>query len=195
VPCLDLVNTVDRSAVAPWVDRLTSYGDLLCWSAEACLLTAEERRRLERTARRDQAGARAVLERARGLREATFGAFSGLIAGEPVTISDLEAINAEVANAMAHARVAPAPDGFAWTLEEGAGALDAPLWPLARSAAELLVSPDRARVKQCASETCLWLFLDKSKNGKRRWCEMKTCGNRAKVREHRKRKRACEASG
>jgi predicted RNA-binding Zn ribbon-like protein len=56
-----------------------------------------------------------------------------------------------------------------------------------RAAAELLTSPERALVKRCASDTCLWLFLDRTKNHARRWCDMKVCGNRAKVRRHRKR--------
>ena len=55
------------------------------------------------------------------------------------------------------------------------------------SAAELLVSPQRNHVKRCASATCLWLFLDETRNHQRRWCDMKVCGNRAKVRAHRAR--------
>ena len=68
------------------------------------------------------------------------------------------------------------------------------MWPIARSAAELLVSSDRALVKEGASDDCLWLFLDGTKNHKRRWCEMKTCGNRAKVRKHRRRSAAGRGS-
>jgi predicted RNA-binding Zn ribbon-like protein len=58
------------------------------------------------------------------------------------------------------------------------------LWPVARSASELLTSDDLAYVRGCASETCAWLFLDKTKNHGRRWCEMKTCGNRDKARRY-----------
>lgn len=53
-------------------------------------------------------------------------------------------------------------------------------WPIAPPAAELLVSPQRARVNACAG----WLFLDGSRPGTRRWCDMAVCGNRAKVRQH-----------
>ena len=60
---------------------------------------------------------------------------------------------------------------------------------MARSLGDLLASPDRTRVKQCDGERCLWLYLDRTKNRGRRWCEMKTCGNRAKVRAHRRRNR------
>ena len=77
-----------------------------------------------------------------------------------------------------------------WARNRGEKALDSALWPIADSAAKLLTSPDRKRIKECASNNCLWLFLDTTKNHKRRWCDMKSCGNRAKVREHRRRKRA-----
>jgi predicted RNA-binding Zn ribbon-like protein len=45
------------------------------------------------------------------------------------------------------------------------------------------------RIRICASETCRWLFYDESRSGRRRWCDMATCGNRAKARRHRDRQR------
>jgi predicted RNA-binding Zn ribbon-like protein len=47
-----------------------------------------------------------------------------------------------------------------------------------------LVGPDSERVRECANNRCLWLFLDDSKNGTRRWCSMQACGNRAKAYRH-----------
>lgn len=61
---------------------------------------------------------------------------------------------------------------------------DAPLWPVARSAGDLLVEGDPRRVRVCAGERRGWLFLDTSKSGSRRWCSMEGCGNRAKARQH-----------
>jgi predicted RNA-binding Zn ribbon-like protein len=57
------------------------------------------------------------------------------------------------------------------------------LWPTVRSAAELLASNNLPFVRACSSKTCQWFFLDTSKNHLRRWCSMKLCGNRAKVRK------------
>jgi predicted RNA-binding Zn ribbon-like protein len=62
--------------------------------------------------------------------------------------------------------------------------MDQMLWPVARSAAELLTSERAGRVRECASETCSWLFLDGSRNGRRKWCDMASCGNRAKARRY-----------
>jgi predicted RNA-binding Zn ribbon-like protein len=65
------------------------------------------------------------------------------------------------------------------------------LWPVARSAADLLTSAEElARVGQCADDRgCGWLFFDTSRNHSRRWCAMKDCGNRAKARRHYRRQR------
>jgi predicted RNA-binding Zn ribbon-like protein len=48
---------------------------------------------------------------------------------------------------------------------------------------------DPGRVRRCAGPTCVLLFLDVSKSGRRRWCDMAVCGNRAKVAAHHARAR------
>ena len=66
-----------------------------------------------------------------------------------------------------------------------AEALDSMLWPVTIDAWDLLTTPLLERVRECpGDETCGWLFLDTSRSGTRRWCDMRTCGNRAKVRTH-----------
>jgi predicted RNA-binding Zn ribbon-like protein len=57
----------------------------------------------------------------------------------------------------------------------------------ARSALKLIASPDTERLKICPN--CEWLFIDRSKNRSRTWCDMSVCGNRAKARLHYKKKR------
>jgi predicted RNA-binding Zn ribbon-like protein len=63
------------------------------------------------------------------------------------------------------------------------------LWPVARSAAQLLTSPLLPRLRLCADERCGWVFIDQSKNASRRWCDMGDCGNRAKARRFRERRK------
>ena len=58
------------------------------------------------------------------------------------------------------------------------------LAPILWSAADLLARADRLRVRRCANDKCLWLFIDRSKAGTRRWCDMAACGNRAKAQRH-----------
>ncbi len=182
---LDLVNTVDRTVGAPGVERLWSYRDLVRWSVLAGRLPAGSAQALEQAASVRPAEAIAVLVRARALREAAFRTFEALALEGAPSSADLASINAELSTALAHARVEPVEGGFAWAWDRPEGSIEAPLWPVSRATAELLTSPDRAHVRQCAGATCLWLFLDRTRNHARRWCEMKTCGNRAKVRKHR----------
>jgi predicted RNA-binding Zn ribbon-like protein len=78
---------------------------------------------------------------------------------------------------------------FEWEFDIKQDNLEAPLWPIARSAAEVLASDQLPFVRACASHTCEWLFLDESKNHRRRWCDMTKCGNRAKVRSFYNRQR------
>jgi predicted RNA-binding Zn ribbon-like protein len=91
--------------------------------------------------------------------------------------------------------IAPSGGGFAWEWYEVDGALDLPVWIVARSAADLLMSADLTRVRKCASEKCDWLFLDASRNRSRRWCDMAVCGNRAKARRNYARRRDTAAAG
>lgn len=60
---------------------------------------------------------------------------------------------------------------------------------VAASLARYLAEEDPRRLRRCASETCRWVFVDRSRAGRRRWCDMSVCGNRAKVRRHRARQR------
>jgi len=126
----------------------------------------------------------AALRRAVALREAIFDLYAALARGDSAPEAALDAINSALPAALAALRLRPDAGGFAWRFEHGEADLAAILAPIVRAAAELLTSADLARIRECGSETCSWLFLDRSKNGTRRWCDMKVCGNRAKARRH-----------
>jgi len=189
---LDFANTVGGSRAAPR-EHLGAYADLLSWARQAGLVTAEAARRLRREAERHPREAAAALQRAVALREAIFRTGAALAAGERPTSGDLETLNAELARTLPHARLERSDGGVRWSWEEGG--LDRPLWPVARAAGELLVSGDLRALRECASDTCEWLFLDRSRNQSRRWCAMSDCGNRAKARRYyERRKRAGRSS-
>jgi predicted RNA-binding Zn ribbon-like protein len=182
--CLNFSNTIARYLKEGPDERLTSYLRLISWGIQAGLMDEGEARRLLAEAERRPAEAEAVLERARALRETIYRIFSGLVHGQQPAPDDLAALNAAYAQSMGHARIVPTADGFAWGWSDTEGALDWVLWAVARSAADLLVAEELRRVRECAGDRCGWLFLDKSKNQNRRWCETEVCGNRARVRRH-----------
>ncbi len=79
--------------------------------------------------------------------------------------------------------------GFRWDWVGSPVPVERLLWSVARSAGELLTASELDRIRECASDRCSWLFLDCSRSRRRRWCDMKTCGNRAKARRHYQRTR------
>lgn len=80
-----------------------------------------------------------------------------------------------------------APAGMRWSWREFGSALDSPLWPVVWSGAMLLVSEEGGRIRKCGGEDCGWVYVDRSRNGLRRWCRMETCGTKAKSRRRRER--------
>ncbi|MGE5584001.1 MAG: CGNR zinc finger domain-containing protein [Bacillota bacterium] len=193
--CLDFANTVDWHASDHPREWLTNYPDLVAWSRHAGALTEAQAQDLARAAEHRSDEAASVLERAITLREAMYRIFSAIVArGEPKA-TDLAALNSALARALTHLRIAPAGESFAWEWT-GEDELDRMLWPVVWSAAELLVSGDLERVRECPGDGCGWLFLDTSRNRTRKWCSMDSCGNRAKARRHyrRTRKRSTEGS-
>jgi predicted RNA-binding Zn ribbon-like protein len=182
---LDFANTISRrEAPDESRDRLTDYGRLVSWGREAELLSDEDETRLRAEAADRPRAAVAALRRAVALREATFDLFVALARGERTPEAALAALNAALPAALAALRLRPDGGGFTWSFAHGEADLAPILAPVVRAAAELLTSADLARIRECGSDTCFWLFLDRSKNGTRRWCDMKVCGNRAKARRH-----------
>ena len=187
---LDFSNTLEWRASDHPTESIKGYSDLVEWSRGAGLVTDREARQLLREAARRSAEASTVVEYSRLIREAIYRLFSSIARGGRPKKSDLDMLNDALAKAMGHSRVVQTSEGFVWGWEGGAVALDRMLWPVIRSVAELLGSDQLARVRECAGEGCGWLLLDVSHNQLRRWCDMKSCGNRAKVRRHYQRMKA-----
>lgn len=185
---LDFANTVGGTRVRP-KEYLTAYAALLEWSEETGAVRPEVADRLRGIAERDPAAAEAVRLRALELREAIYRIFDAVASGIPPDGSDLEILNERLGPAMAELRVDRVEEGFGWRSNVDAGDLESPLGPVARDAAELLISADLDRIKQCGGHDCAWLFVDESRNRSRRWCDMADCGNRAKQRRHYRRTR------
>jgi predicted RNA-binding Zn ribbon-like protein len=190
-PCLDFANTVSSYAAVPRKDKLLGYRHLLVFARRAGVIDEAAEGRLAAEADRRPAEAAAVLADARALRDATFALFDP---GRAPSADALAVLDRALGRARAHEHLVTDGEGYALRLDVDDAALDRPLWALAASAAALLVSPQRARVRICGSarDRCTWLFLDESKNQSRRWCSMRDCGNRAKARRHYHKKRLGE---
>ena len=191
--CLDFANTVSGCHKDRSRSRLTRYDELLSWSCAAASLEAADADALLRLAEADPRRAANLLARSLTLREALYRIFSALAAGGAVPAADLEVLNRELHAAMKHLTVAPQAASFAWCWSGVAQDLASPLWPIVRSAADLLTGAERPLLRECGR--CCWLFVDRSKNKRRRWCSMEVCGNRAKSERHYSRKTGTPRKG
>lgn len=178
---LDFINTVGgrthTTANRYTIDRerLESVDDLETWATEAGMAVKA-------------GGSKAMLERAITFREALYRLFKAVAEERRPDPKDIELLNRELAAARAHEKLTFSGGTAAVTWDDR----DSPELPLrivARSAAELLTSPNVSRIRICGGESCGWLFLDTSRNRSRQWCDMSDCGNVAKVRRFREKQR------
>lgn len=191
--CLDFVNTVGGDRAAGARERLLAYEDLASWARQAGAIDAPHAHRLVEEAKRRRQDAEATLRDALALREALYRTFVAVADREEPDPADAARLSALLGPALAHRRLDRSGSAFTLGWDDPPGALDAPLWRVAESAASLLTSaPDLERVRVCGmheSHECSWVFMDHTRAGTRRWCSMKDCGNKAKARRHYKRAR------
>ncbi len=178
--CLDFVNTLDWRGRPDPVEYLRAYGDLLEWSVLSGVLTKAEAQELARHAT-GPSGDAVVGETIR-FREAAYRLITAVIDGRAPDSNDMRTVNATIAQARSRAVLQHQRRAFALHFPDGTNNAMLPLWRIALSLAELLTSEDLQNVRRCDDPECVWLFLDVSKNHKRRWCSMDGCGNRAKAR-------------
>src|SRR4051812_24119414 len=188
-PSLDLVNTVDWTVRGLVEDRLTDYERLTRWAEGAGAISSRQGAQLRALAVARPRLAERVYREALELRWQLRQLFTAAHRGVRVEGSEaLEAFNASLRMALSQLelislpRGATAPVPLRWNWREASEHLGSVLWPALRAAAELLASEEATRIRECAGEDCGWMYVDRSRNGLRRWCQMETCGNREKAK-------------
>jgi predicted RNA-binding Zn ribbon-like protein len=187
--CLDFINTLDdRPSVEP-KELLTRYTDIVRFGQDSGLLDTGTANYLFEHSHVAPEEMQEALRKAIDLREAMHQVFSAIVNKSSVPAGALGILNGYIQEAAGQARLVQVNGRFEWRFDflTSLGSLR---WPIARAAADLLASPDLELVRACSSPACQWLFLDTSKNHHRRWCSMKQCGNREKVRRFYARRRA-----
>jgi predicted RNA-binding Zn ribbon-like protein len=182
---LAFINTLSGRPTPSPVERLDSYEALVVWAREQHLVSAAAADRLIAEARRHPHQATAVLARAKDFREALNGLALAIDAGRQPNADVLKTIGECLAGAYANGRLVPHEGALQW-IASAEDDLDRVLWEIGRAAGRLVVSPRLTRVRACAAHDCGWWFVDDTKNRSRRWCDMKLCGNREKLRRFRK---------
>jgi predicted RNA-binding Zn ribbon-like protein len=180
---LDFVNT---DTGARGTDALHDFDRFVAWLEAAHLLDAERAGSMQRRAIQQPAGALAVLGDAGRVRTVLRAlAERGAVLAAPRADALCE-INRVLGRSAGTRRVEQHADGsFARTFVPVGDAFAGLLIPVVESAADALILTELARVRRCADPRCGRVFQDETKNGRRRWCDMATCGNRAKAARHR----------
>jgi predicted RNA-binding Zn ribbon-like protein len=186
---LDFVNT-DLSAQPPRGDLVRSFEALLAWLSSRGAIDEERAGGIARRAKLQPAAAAASLVDARRVRAALRalaerGASSNRIQDDAVV-----EINRVLGRSAGTRRIDRHSDGslvraFVPTGDAFAGLMI----PIVESAADSLVAEELPRIRRCADPVCQRVFFDATRNGLRRWCDMGTCGNRAKAARHRAKSR------
>lgn len=184
--CLDFVNTVDPRSPGEGRDYLTDYAAVLDWCQLEDVALPRSLSWLRRRSRTHPDEAAAAHHQAIAMREAVFALVLASHLEQMVRPADLAKLNHALGESIGHRVLARAERGGVREEWRAADTLTQVMWPIAIDAWDLLTEPELALVRQCpvAAGGCGWLFLDTSRAGNRRWCDMRTCGNRAKARAH-----------
>lgn len=184
---LDFVNT-DAAAQLPGGDLLRDFEALLLWLQQQVAVDDERAAGIRRRAVLQPAAAAATLVDARRVRAALRALAERGTASERVRDDALVEINRVLGRSAGTRRLDLGPGGvYSRSFVPTGDAFAGLMIPIVESAADSLVHDELPRVRRCADPRCHRVFFDGTKNGLRRWCDMGTCGNRAKAARHRAR--------
>jgi predicted RNA-binding Zn ribbon-like protein len=125
-----------------------------------------------------------LFDDALALRESIYRIFLNIGEGSTPAVRDLDVFNAALADTPRRLGVSARGGTYSWLVASPPPSLGGALAPVIWSAADLLTRATERRIRRCANDKCRWVFVDRSKGGTRRWCDMNSCGNRAKAHRH-----------
>ena len=183
---LDFVNTLDLWPVSH--DHLDSPDTALDWLVDHDLMHRDARAHVLTHYSKAPAAATQLLNRLRRVRQALRGVFEASASQQPPDPADLDEINRALRTHYIYELV-PAKDGVSLEHRHQGDPVDGAIARLAESIARELIRGDTTRLRVCENPQCRWVFKDTSRTGRRKWCSMRSCGNRAKVARHRARRK------
>ena len=186
-PALDLINTADWTSHGLDNERLEDFQQLTRWAEGAGVIDRATGRRLRHLGEARPRVAAAALTYAIVARGTLRELFGAIVRGEPAE-PELARFNRLQREALAGLEIAPVEGsgtGYRWRWRGEESDPRTLVWRVLWSAASLLQSDEVGRVRVCDGDDCGWMYVDRSRNGFRRWCQMRTCGTREKTRRRR----------
>jgi predicted RNA-binding Zn ribbon-like protein len=181
-------NTLEMSRGEP-VEHLPDAEALLSWLRAQGLLSGRARAAEAGRLQRDADEAQRRLQRFRRLRDVMRAAARDLVEQGNVSPNQLGELNHILRHGLHYHQLRHDRGGTRFTVSQVGDRLDQARATIAGSFAHFLADNGADRLRICANEGCRYLFIDRSPAGRRRWCDMRTCGNQAKVARHRARAR------
>jgi predicted RNA-binding Zn ribbon-like protein len=179
---LDFTNTSSGRGFLSHQEHLRDFDTIMQWVEHARVMAPSDCTYVRTTvAKRPKLG-RAVFEQVLKIRELIWTIGTALAEQRPVSEKLRASLTAAHAESLRFAEMKMRDGAYIWTWDPRRDVQGAILGPITLSALTLLMEKELSRTKRCAGMECGWLFFDTTKNGRRRWCEMRVCGNRAKVR-------------
>ena len=178
----DFTNTSSGRGSPARQEHLRDFDTLMQWVEHARVMPPSDcayaRAELTGHPRRS----RRIFERALEMRELIWMIGTALAEQRPVSGKLLQSLSATHAENLGHAEMKMRLGSYIWVWDPRRDIQAAILGPITLSALTLVMEKDLLRTRRCAGQDCGWLFFDTTKNNRRRWCDMRVCGNRAKVR-------------
>ncbi|MCF6404420.1 CGNR zinc finger domain-containing protein [Chitinophaga filiformis] len=187
--CFHFINTVNAWRGPNLHEYLGSYEELIDWCRKVNILDEAQRMALLRYATSDEPAAATALQKLKRTRETLYHFFSAIAENDGITLAPavLEKFNKALASALSRLQFEKTATGVQATLQRDDTDLMAPLWMVMKSAYDVLTNEEHVRIKEC--ETCGWIFLDHTKNNKKRWCSPLTCGTTDKSKRYYQKKK------
>lgn len=180
--CLDFINTLHDRSLENSFDYIgEGYPSLLNWCEYAGVWDRATLLNLQ-TLKNDEIAKNEAFQTVIELRAILFGLFSAIADDGPLSSADLSGFNCFLSETLLHKRIVTNNTQLTSAWDLSTYRFDMLLWPVVEAAYQLLIGGDHQKIKKCPA--CGWIFIDKSKGGRRRWCSMDTCGTIDKSRRY-----------
>ncbi len=175
------------------VDHIADAAALLAWLKERGLISDRARAAEAGRLRRDGVEAERRLGRFRHLRSIVRGISERVAHDGRPTAGQIRDLNHILRHGLHYHQLRVDAEGARYDFAQVGDRLDQARATIAGSLAHFLADDAADRLRVCANDLCQFVFVDRSPAGRRRWCDMRTCGNQAKVARHRARARDAAA--
>lgn len=174
----DFVNTISNRNIPFFHEYLNHYDDFLEWSKRAGVLSKARAGSIAEFALHHQKLAQKSFIEVIRIREVLFAMLSATACGKKPAEKDIEQFNQILSRTLSNLKLEIDRGKVNISFAQPDQVLEEPLFIIVKNAFDVLTGEDMSRIKECPN--CGWLFLDRTKNGKRRWCNMQVCGSRDK---------------